>query len=744
VNRFIFHRYCHQPWPDRNLLPGVTMGPHGFHFEWPITWWEQARAWTDYLARCQHLLQSGLFVADALYFVGEAAPNGAAGRKGLRPPLPDGYDYDVCGPTALLERLSARDGRIVLPDGMSYAVLVLPESDWMSPAVARKVRDLVRGGATVIGPPPKRSPSLSAYPECDREVQDIARQLWGDCDGEKVTEHRFGAGRVIWGKPLDQVFGELKLPPDFQVTGYGLSAHIRYIHRRLEDADVYFVANGLTRATTVECSFRVAGKRPELWHPETGEIEPAPVYHTKEGRTVIPLRLGPAEAVFVVFRGARQGEHITDAQVNGRSLYAPDVSRLPELRIERAVYGLLRTELPGAVDVTAQLSAMVQNNSLTVQASNNIAGDPAYGVVKTLAVRYRVGGELREARVREGEVLQLPRQGETGELVIERALYGDLPDDPWRELRAMTVDVTQQLQKMVTDNHLEVVASNAIAGDPAPNIVKELRVDYTLGGHRYTKTVRENSTLVLPDGTEKEFSLVIEPAGELVSKPKGGVVLLTWQPGEYQIRTSSGRVFTIRSERGEKVEPVEGPWSVAFQPGRGAPERIMFDSLISWTEHPEPGVKYFSGTATYEKTVPLSSDILAPGRRVYLDLGDVQVIAEVEVNGRSFGVLWRPPFVVDVTDAVRPGDNQVRVKVTNLWPNRLIGDEQLPPDDRRWHGPALAEWPAWLLRGEPRPPSERITWTTWRHYTKDSPLLPSGLLGPVRLRSVPEVPVPIK
>ncbi len=742
VNRFIFHRYCHQPWPDRNLLPGVTMGPHGFHFEWPITWWKQAPAWTDYLARCQYLLQQGLFVADALYYVGEAAPMGAPGRDGLRPPLPDGHDYDVCGPRALLERVAVRDGRIVLPDGMSYAVLVLPDTPWMTPQVARKVRELVRAGATVVGPPPQRSPSLSDQPAADREVQAIAREVWGDCDGKKVTEHRFGKGRVVWSKPLDELFAEMKLPPDFEVSGYSLPASLRYIHRRAGDVDIYFVANQLRRPAALECRFRVTGKRPELWHPDTGEIEPAPLWRVENGRTIVSLRLGPAGSVFVVFGPGRTARHFTDVRLNGRSVMQPDLSRMPRLEILRAVYGVFRSGLPGAVDVTAQLSAMIKNNRLAVRASNDIAGDPAYGVVKTLAVRYRVDGRLREARVREGEMLVLPRPGEKGRLVIERALYGDLPENPWVKAKPMTVDVTRQLRHMVRDNRLKVVASNAIAGDPAPNIVKELRVEYALDGHRYTKTVRENATLVLPDGSEKEFARAVEPKAELRVGRDGRATLLARKAGTYELKLADGKTVRIKAAQGERRVEVSGPWTVAFQPGRGAPAKVVFERLVSWPEHSDPGVKYFSGTATYTKTVRVPAEMLRGGRRLYLDLGDVQVIAEVAVNGRELGVLWKPPFVVDITDAARPGENTVEVRVTNLWPNRLIGDEHLPPDDRKWRGPALAEWPKWLIEGKPRPPTRRITWTTWRHYSAKSPLLPSGLLGPVVLRSVPALAVP--
>jgi hypothetical protein len=151
---------------------------------------------------------------------------------------------------------------------------------------------------------------------------------------------------------------------------------------------------------------------------------------------------------------------------------------------------------------------------------------------------------------------------------------------------------------------------------------------------------------------------------------------------------------------------VAGPWNVSFQAGRGAPAQAIFEKLISWPDHSEAGIRYFSGTATYRRNLDIPAELLVPGRELHLDLGRVQVIAEV----------------------------------TNLWPNRLIGDEQLP-EDIDWAGLPLKRWPAWLLNGTSRPVPQRVTFTTWHHWRKDSPLLPSGLLGPVMLRPLAVVPV---
>jgi hypothetical protein len=180
-----------------------------------------------------------------------------------------------------------------------------------------------------------------------------------------------------------------------------------------------------------------------------------------------------------------------------------------------------------------------------------------------------------------------------------------------------------------------------------------------------------------------------------------------------------------------------GPWIVRFPPNFGAPAEVVFARLISWPEHDSPGIKFFSGTATYTSLFVASASAAEPGHCGFLNLGNVQVIASVRVNGKDCGIGWKPPYEIEVTEALRPGTNTLEVRVANLWPNRLIGDEQLP-EDCLWREPtpgdaALAEWPQWLASGQTRPTS-RIAFTTWKYWRKDSPLQPSGLLGPVTLR----------
>ena len=221
--------------------------------------------------------------------------------------------------------------------------------------------------------------------------------------------------------------------------------------------------------------------------------------------------------------------------------------------------------------------------------------------------------------------------------------------------------------------------------------------------------------------------LVFDTAGKLLAR--------VWRPGAHTVDFTDGSRREVPSQEVPSPIEIAGPWKVAFPPNLGAPPAATFDKLVSWPQRPEDGIRHFSGTATYTRDFNVSAASLGPGREAWLDLGDVQVIAEVRLNGQDLGILWKPPFRLNATAALKPGANRLEVRVTNLWPNRMIGDERLP-DSTRWGRRGLiGRWPDWLLKGEPRPDG-RVTFCTRKAYTKNDPLLPSGLLGPVRLRFV--------
>jgi hypothetical protein len=485
VNRLDFHRFQAQPWTNR--WPGMTMASYGVHWDRTQTWWDMAGAYHDYLSRCQFLLQRGVTVADVCFLAAEGAPHvfrpPSSATTG-NPPDHGGYNFDGCAPETLLERATVKNGKLVFPGGTTYQILVLPERQTMTPKLLRKIAALVKAGATVFGPPPIKSPSLANYPQCDAEVKKLARELWGDVDGEKVFAHAFGQGRVLWRKtqvqPGEQygdyaavtnLLAEKNLPPDFSADG-----PIRFTHRRDGDAEIYFVANRETNAVEANCAFRVAGKQPELFDPLTGETRALPQFSEADGRTKISLRFEPEQSYFIVFR------------------------------------------------------------------------QPA-SPAKIAALNFPT----------------------------------------------------------------------------------------------------------------------LKPAVELT-----------------------------------------GAWDVHFNRRWGGPARVTFDSLDDWSQRPESGIKFYSGTAVYRKT--FEAPTLVSGQKYFLELGEVKNLARVKLNGRDLGVVWCAPWRVDTGDALKAGSNELEIEVANLWPNRLIGDLSLPAD-------------------------KRLTWTTRNPFKKNSPLLSSGLLGPVCLET---------
>jgi hypothetical protein len=281
-----------------------------------------------------------------------------------------------------------------------------------------------------------------------------------------------------------------------------------------------------------------------------------------------------------------------------------------------------------------------------------------------------------------------------------------------------------------------IPATNGAFGDPTVNHLKRLRVEYTLDGQALSASVNENETLELVADAGAD-----EPAAcRVFTTAQGTLELQAFEPGVYELASASGTAKKVEIPAVPAQREIGGSWLVRFPPERGAPSSVTLDGLFSWTDHAEAGVRYFSGTAEYEKDFEVEPERLAPDRLLHLDLGRVQCFAEVTLNGKALGTWWKPPFAGDVTALAQPGKNSLKIRVTNLWVNRLIGDEQLP-DDCEWNGKTLKQWPAWLVAGTPRPSAGRIGFTTWHHFTKDSPLLESGLLGPVTLRSAVRVRV---
>lgn len=299
INNIVFHTITAQRPQDG--LPGYAYGA-GTHFNSNRIWWQQsAGPFVSYLNRCQSMLQRGLFVADVLYYNGDWSPNHVSPER-IRPDLGPGYDFDVCNEEVLLTRLSVEDGHLVLPDGMRYRMLILPDETRMPARVAGRIKELVAAGATVIGPRPERAPGLLNYPDCDEEVRSITRELWGPEHPAGVRQ--VGRGRVVEGKTPREILIADGILPDFEYEAKE-SAHLDFIHRSDGEADWYFVCNRKDEPAQAELTFRQHGRQPELWNPVTGEQRTLSAWqHTDDSnpRTRLSYHFGPHESFFIVFR----------------------------------------------------------------------------------------------------------------------------------------------------------------------------------------------------------------------------------------------------------------------------------------------------------------------------------------------------------------------------------------------------------------------------------------------------------
>lgn len=515
MNHVVWHTASHQP-PEAGK-PGWVYGA-GTHMSRNRPWWPMMPAFLDYLGRISFLLQQGRFVGDALYYYGDQGYNFVM-PKHVDPSLGFGYDYDVTNKDVLIHRLTVSNGKLALPDGMRYEVLVLPERDDIDLPALKAIEQLVREGATVVGPKPDRAVGYFDFARRDAEVQEIAARMWGPCDGKNVLFHDYGKGKVVWGRPLRDIMRERGVPRDFTFTSPRSDTDLDFIHRALPDADIYFIRNKSDRAERVQATFRVANRQPEIWNPDTGDVRPYPFYsHAADGTTTAPLDLAPEGSVPIVFRNAH----------------------------------------------------------------------PAPGIIAV-------------------------RQG----------------------------------------------------GSDAP-------VEWSSG--------------------------------------------VVFSGGDYDLEMADGAHKRTHLADLPKPEPIASPWTVHFTDGRGAPSTIQFPKLISWTESPDPAIRYYSGMAEYTTQFSLGRDWIGPERRVYLDLGRVWAAADVTVNLKPVGIVWKDPYRADITSAVRAGLNDVRVRVANDWANRLAGDARDPGGKH------------YARTNVVRTGLQGLSWD------KVDPI-PSGLMGPVVLRA---------
>lgn len=334
VNRIVWHTFTSSPRefgiPGNEYFAGTHLNPN-------VTWWKQSKDFISYLNRSSYMLQQGLFVADVLYYYGDDVPNFVFLKEDLSE-LNFGYDWDKCSKEIILNRVNFDGEKIVLPDGMSYRVLILAPGKAIDLNVLKKVESLVKAGMTLVSPRPEEVTGLTGFPESDCELKVITDRLWGMIDGKDLIENKVGKGRVIWGKDINDILAGMKVYPDFKFRSSEEKTALDYIHRTTDTEEIYFIANRFSRKgindfefrsmtslpdryEQVECTFRVSGKIPELWDPKTGETKEILTYREENGQITIPLYLEPEGSVFVVFRDGPVEKHIIAVQKDGKNWF---------------------------------------------------------------------------------------------------------------------------------------------------------------------------------------------------------------------------------------------------------------------------------------------------------------------------------------------------------------------------------------------------------------------------------------
>jgi len=438
LNNITFHTFASTNPEDG--LPGRTYHA-GYDINPGTTWWNKSKPFMDYLARCSYLLQQGLFVGDVCYYYGDQSPNffplfHDVPEKPTIQGLGKGYDFDVINSDVILNRMSVKDGRLVLPDGMSYAIMSLPDQVHMPLAVLKKISELVKAGATIVGPRPTTVPGLNDWEKENIALRELAGEIWGAADGKTIFENTYGKGRVLWGISADAALKKQNLEPDFSYTG---TSEIDFIHRKSDFGEIYFLRNEKEEPVSAPCRFRVKEMYPEIWDASTGAFSRVADYTEGEGGTSFTIELPAHGSTFVIFN--KDNRHnlsvvssnktvASETEISGpwKVSFPPDWGAPPSLVLERLI-SWTESENRG---VNYFSGTAVYHNSFTV------AGTGDKNIVLDL-------GELRDV----------------AEVFINDKSAGVLWKKPYQ------VDISQLVKPGMNELKIEIVNmwSNRMTGD---------------------------------------------------------------------------------------------------------------------------------------------------------------------------------------------------------------------------------------------------------------------------------------
>jgi hypothetical protein len=476
---------------------------------------------------------------------------------------------------------------------------------------------------------------------------------------------------------------------------------VRFTHRRSAGADIYFVANPKGEALETTAAFRVDGRAPEFWWPDSGRIERPAVYEVADGMVRLPLSFGPADSVFVVFRdqAAPPSGRIVSVTRDRQELIGTTV---------RPAAGEAAGDHPNNFSFAVWVKP-ADATTLVREANSSIVGMAE----KRNEVFAAPHGNTFRGVNPAGCGLAVGTNGvcvfEHGAGYFAPPLVHAAPLADWTHVAVVYRDGQPSLYlngKLARTGlkSTHTVHAGTGGGDP--------KYRGKLGSiERFPRSLSPDEVARLVTSMRQPSVGTGELPLQLTRDAAGGINAQGGQAGEYHLKFADGRMKILNVAPTPAPQEITGPWEVSFEPGAGAPEKVAFDSLTDWTQRPEEGIRHFSGKATYRRTFEVPGR-LASCKALLLDLGEVNDIAVVRLNGRQPATLWRPPYRLDITSAVRSGANTLEVVIVNTWNNRLVGDASLPS-------------------------GQRSTFLTAPTVGKNTPLHPAGLLGPVLLRGLP-------
>ncbi|KAL6360963.1 hypothetical protein LRP88_04424 [Fusarium phalaenopsidis] len=636
--------------------------------------------------------------------------------------VPLSYQADIFSRTNLLD-LKAKDGRAAYPSGTSYRLLIFPDLPSATKQGITKVLELPEAGVPILLLSSTPTPRGAGLNDTNDDISKLAKSLWGLA----------GNGNVFTNMTAAEALKAIDLAPNLEFTSSRNDAAIYYTHRTDGSEDVFFVSNGLREQVDVVLSLRGQGY-PEILNPTTGETVDFVISSRSDSRTNLAYHFNPSESIVIVMR-RKASRSLDSVSKDGRQLWAAtpfeSFVATPHQNISSSFTVTLWAKPEVAQFGTsnyiiyptssygnghASMSLSLGTNGIQIGETTTSSPKTIIGLTET-ANNFTVSGWTHFAIVYENDTPSLYVNGEmiskgTKSSSIVHPGLGQ-PDAPARMTKRFEGDLAG----------FEVHAESLKAA--------EIKALFEQG---------------LP---QPDYPWPIEL--------KGSSKALFRRGGKYTF--SAGGKNTGVEVPSLPVVSLDGSWEVSFPADRLPKKRgsltVELTQLKSLKDHEDFDIAHFSGTATYKTKFQLPKDYgtkTTKGAKthVLLNLGRVENIASVKVNGKDQGLIWLPPYEVDITLAVRSSrPNTLEVEVTNCWPNRLIGDEKLPVENKynsTRQNFAIEEWPDWFAKGlegrgynngdefgndGTRKPGERVTFTSWKHYDESSPLFESGLLGPV-------------